>query len=1149
MEHIHILQLPTTIKIKILKKVLIRVVNANQLDDNEKAVLVYHTEFYESECIRVLLKYSHNLHVSDECLSRAFQFLKMLASCLYVAYFFKNTLSTKEACLISAKEDIIDDEFDNQNTFSCKYVELQQCILYLSTKKAHRKFLSNICSDSLKFLDHKETDRPFKTKTDEEDSLEKSEAQSIQKLLSHKETDRPFKNEIPHKIDEEDETNSLEKSEAKSIHKPINDTAETKIYLNGKGTENYLTVTQSNSTKVRHFYSHRTSVSNDSGYEMSGRQLQLLHICTQASNDSAYEEEKSRRWHSNSSISSVQQLSSTFRHTAKTLNKLLHHPWSCDKLSEYTEIGQGSYGIVYDALYNGNSCVAKANKKGYNRGAFFLKEISIHKSLEHPNIVQFIDVYHHKNTPLLIMEKMWSSLSKWLRISHPSSLGTKIKILIDVTNGLKYLHSRNIIHCDLSANNILLSENLQAKIGDFGMANKIGENMVRLPGNFSHMPPEARMHDPVYSEKLDIFSFGCVMIHTVIQEFPAISDSKCCNCTEVDNRSKYLEKLKYFPRIHSVIVQCLQNNSSCRPSANLLHCFLKACFLFKSITLHCYVNGLLEYKEIGQGAYSTMYLTLCSNQPCVCFSKKIHSCNMKNNVKGMLKDISTLGSLNHTQVVNLLYAPCNKSAAIKKWWINLSMELKNNFSTFCLDKIRVIAEIASGLTYLHLRNISHYDVTAENVVFSIKLQTKLCNFDNIGKNRRTVSRNPTLKACFHNVFHSVAEKFYGLNTCSRTTEINKRFTYLVDLQDEPITWISANELHYLLKMWLSIRSKEQYLSYQPYHHQPLDDLLPIMNINFLVLLHHRFVYKCNQQMDNLDENAKTASFVHFVLNLCINLCKQPSLNRCFLKLLPIILIIKLCNKSLLHRGKSIYLLRHELSLIDPFIKLYKKIGDKNKALKRTPYNKKEVKFTTSNAKHVPGFCSYSITQQQELHFNNTILQELHFNNTNLHIGGVSVMNISTTNLAYFTSIDDKGMSNFKMLEKYKQTKLLISGSCMIVLQTLKRGNSGEAVVSLQDAFNVTMLNDLSFKCFIGLTACTPYQSTKVVFFIKHHARSQLFLELKDFTIKDTKIESPWMLFYPSSNGFGRLNDYINYKQQNPSHSHTLSLETNVSCGM
>ena len=206
-----------------------------------------------------------------------------------------------------------------------------------------------------------------------------------------------------------------------------------------------------------------------------------------------------------------------------------------------------------------------------------------------------------------------------------------------------------------------------------------------------------------------------------------------------------------------------------------------------------------------------------------------------------------------------------------------------------------------------------------------------------------------LLTAFHNIFHSVTEEFYSLNTCSRVIKINKWFTHLTDLQDEPKTWISAN-----------IPSKpllQQYLVYRSYDHQSLDDVLLIVNFNFLALLHHRFVYKWNQEMHDFDENAKTASFINFVLNLCRNLCKKPSLNSYFLKLLPIIQIIKLCNKSLLHQGKSVYLLRHELSLIDPFIKVHKKIDDKNKIIqvKRTIvifipyYNKKEVKFTTKSA--------------------------------------------------------------------------------------------------------------------------------------------------------------------------------------------------------
>ena len=267
-----------------------------------------------------------------------------------------------------------------------------------------------------------------------------------------------------------------------------------------------------------------------------------------------------------------------------------------DDLSAYKILGLVSYSIVYDALCNGQPCAAKANNNEK-----ILQEIKILKSLNHPNVVQFMGVYYHGSTPLLVMEKMWSSLSTWLKTCPSSSHNSKVSILIDVANGLKYLHSQNMIHCDLTANNILLSTNLQAKIGDFGMANVIGQNLVEIPGNSSHMPPEAFPPNPVYTEKLDIFSFGCAMIQTITQEFPAATSY---TGTEFDKRSKYLEKIKGLSCMHSIILNCLQNNPSCRPSANVLHYLLKASIVLKS---HYYNNELLKYKEVGQGSCSNIY--------------------------------------------------------------------------------------------------------------------------------------------------------------------------------------------------------------------------------------------------------------------------------------------------------------------------------------------------------------------------------------------------------------------------------------------------------------------------------------------------------------------------------------------------------------
>jgi len=145
---------------------------------------------------------------------------------------------------------------------------------------------------------------------------------------------------------------------------------------------------------------------------------------------------------------------------------------------------------------------------------------------------------------------MWTSLARLVEERSSIPLIIKVHTLCDVACGLKFMHSQDppVIHRDLTANNILLNKNMDAKITDLGLATALEtiskQRMSTAPGNLAHMPPEALQHNPVYTVKLDIFSFGCVMIHTVIQEFPSPSDM--FETSETDE--KYSNKISEFKR-------------------------------------------------------------------------------------------------------------------------------------------------------------------------------------------------------------------------------------------------------------------------------------------------------------------------------------------------------------------------------------------------------------------------------------------------------------------------------------------------------------------------------------------------------------------------------------------------------------------------
>jgi len=93
--------------------------------------------------------------------------------------------------------------------------------------------------------------------------------------------------------------------------------------------------------------------------------------------------------------------------------------------------------------------------------------------------------------------------------------------LYDATCGLQYLHGQEkpIIHCDITAKNVLLNTNFEAKIADLRLA-KVTETNKKLSaasGNICHMPLEAIAD---YNKNFDVFSFGCVTIHTITEKFP-----------------------------------------------------------------------------------------------------------------------------------------------------------------------------------------------------------------------------------------------------------------------------------------------------------------------------------------------------------------------------------------------------------------------------------------------------------------------------------------------------------------------------------------------------------------------------------------------------------------------------------------------------
>ena len=252
----------------------------------------------------------------------------------------------------------------------------------------------------------------------------------------------------------------------------------------------------------------------------------------------------------------------------------------------------GSDASVIELNWHGTYCVGKVLHSVFFQDSEpsgmqhiltkFCKEISLLKELKHPNIVQFLGLYYRQSSPIpiMVMEKMECNLTELLDTYKIGSIPEykAYGILNDVIKGLVYLHEvKEVAHRDLSSNNILVTSYLCAKIADLGSArvlNKPGGwnksmQLTIQPGTQDFMPPEALEDPPRYGLSVDVFSFGCVIIHLITHQWPRPvgQTSRGKIISENERRQKFIERMGFNHPLFSVVERCLHDDANGRPSS------------------------------------------------------------------------------------------------------------------------------------------------------------------------------------------------------------------------------------------------------------------------------------------------------------------------------------------------------------------------------------------------------------------------------------------------------------------------------------------------------------------------------------------------------------------------------------------------------
>jgi len=190
-----------------------------------------------------------------------------------------------------------------------------------------------------------------------------------------------------------------------------------------------------------------------------------------------------------------------------------------DKYRKVEILGEGTYGIVYKAVNCDTGDVVALKRirlESVDEGVpcTAIREISLLKELDHPNIVKLSDVIHTEKKLTLVFEYLDQDLKQFMDerngVISPEMMRS---FLYQLFKGVAFCHNKRVLHRDLKPQNLLINRKGELKLADFGLARGFGIPMK----NYSHevvtlwyRAPDVLLGSRKYSTPIDIWSIGCI---------------------------------------------------------------------------------------------------------------------------------------------------------------------------------------------------------------------------------------------------------------------------------------------------------------------------------------------------------------------------------------------------------------------------------------------------------------------------------------------------------------------------------------------------------------------------------------------------------------------------------------------------------------
>lgn len=355
-------------------------------------------------------------------------------------------------------------------------------------------------------------------------------------------------------------------------------------------------------------------------------------------------------------------------------------------------------------------------------------EISLLQKLDHPNLIQYHEHFHHENDLYIVMElATGGQMAQKVEAVRKTSVFVEESLiwrwLSDVASGLAYLHSRRVLHRDVKPSHIFVSENGQAKLGDFGLSKAMSaktQAAFSCVGTPFYMSPEL-VKSEGYAFGSDVWSLACSIYELATgyppffradMDFYALGDAIC------SARYPALPPETWSRELSALIAEILTVDPRQRPTAQKI----------LDATTCNRAGGMQEFQvfgNIGRGKFSEVHRArrkgATESQVAL---KRVQIFEMDSEArKDCITEVNLLKSLSHLTIVRYLDSFTDNNELV----IVLELAPHGDLAGLCrslkeserslteTETWATIFQISDALYYMHKKRIMHRDIKPANV--------------------------------------------------------------------------------------------------------------------------------------------------------------------------------------------------------------------------------------------------------------------------------------------------------------------------------------------------------------------------------------------------------------------------------------------------